>query len=551
MASNFALQTGRLDRHVRRSVLHVGEGVSRHRISWSLEEALRLAALPGEEEGRIYCFRRISFSGIPADANRRVWTEQVQQVLGAMATRAVHASQLGAHEANAVYFNNLEEALEMLLRGAVRAGAGRWIAAPWFAHSVLGVEQGSSHAAVIPAVLDRLRPSAMAPAASASILFAALGDADPVPLLSAMPASVIQEWLGELDARTNVSSAAAPLHFSSEVKTALQRVASQFGWKDAATIWLATQAVLAVSPSTWNSGTAVRRARATLRALEEELCREPVDRTPAAARDLVRSQLVFDDEAVFTQGEPSLQGRSTSASSPDSLGRSRSDFSTVEAKADVRSIAGAESGIEGAQLASEPAEDLPAPPAMLGEGTQSAGLYFLLNALRLLGIAGVIDCCSALAEAGLAAHIVRQLAAEADVADDDPILLCLQSPASAFVLSEDVLANLKLDPKAWPRGFAPSRRATLNSQYFLRVWTVAVKWWLWRTGRLTVRDVIRRYGRVWLTRTDLDITFPLAAADLRIRRIGLDIDPGWLPWFGEYGRVVRFHYRDRDPEATI
>jgi hypothetical protein len=25
-----------------------------------------------------------------------------------------------------------------------------------------------------------------------------------------------------------------------------------------------------------------------------------------------------------------------------------------------------------------------------------------------------------------------------------------------------------------------------------------------------------------------------------VRRLGLDIDPGWLPWFG---RVVAFHYR--------
>ncbi|MGH9562134.1 MAG: hypothetical protein ACRD3S_11830, partial [Terracidiphilus sp.] len=246
MASTFAPQTGRLDRHVRRSVLHVGEGVSRHRISWSIEEALRLAALPGEEEGRIYCFRRISFSGIAADANRRVWTEQVQQVLGAMALRAVHAGHLGAQEADAVYFNNLEEALEILLRGAVRAGAaGRWTAPPWFATSVLGAEQGSTYAAQIPAILDRLRFSSMAPAASASILFAALGDADPVPLLAAMPASMIREWLGELETQADLSTAVSPLQFSSEIKTALQSAASQFGWKDTATVWLASQAVLA------------------------------------------------------------------------------------------------------------------------------------------------------------------------------------------------------------------------------------------------------------------------------------------------------------------
>jgi hypothetical protein len=31
---------------------------------------------------------------------------------------------------------------------------------------------------------------------------------------------------------------------------------------------------------------------------------------------------------------------------------------------------------------------------------------------------------------------------------------------------------------------------------------------------------------------------------MRIRRAGLDIDPGWVPWLG---RVVSFHYRETEP----
>ncbi len=42
-----------------------------------------------------------------------------------------------------------------------------------------------------------------------------------------------------------------------------------------------------------------------------------------------------------------------------------------------------------------------------------------------------------------------------------------------------------------------------------------------------------------VNRADIDISLHLDEADVRIRRIGLDLDPGWLPWFG---RVVRFHY---------
>jgi hypothetical protein len=57
-----------------------------------------------------------------------------------------------------------------------------------------------------------------------------------------------------------------------------------------------------------------------------------------------------------------------------------------------------------------------------------------------------------------------------------------------------------------------------------------------------MRDIVRRPGYVTLTRTDLDVTLAIDSADVRIRRIGLDLDPGWVPWFG---RVVRFHYRYR------
>ena len=41
--------------------------------------------------------------------------------------------------------------------------------------------------------------------------------------------------------------------------------------------------------------------------------------------------------------------------------------------------------------------------------------------------------------------------------------------------------------------------------------------------------------------TQLDLCFNLKQIDIRIRRAGLDINPGWLPWFG---RIVRFHYAE-------
>jgi hypothetical protein len=50
---------------------------------------------------------------------------------------------------------------------------------------------------------------------------------------------------------------------------------------------------------------------------------------------------------------------------------------------------------------------------------------------------------------------------------------------------------------------------------------------------------LRRPGRVYLTRTHVDLVLPLSAATVEIRRAGLDFDPGWVP---RLGRIVQFHY---------
>ena len=51
--------------------------------------------------------------------------------------------------------------------------------------------------------------------------------------------------------------------------------------------------------------------------------------------------------------------------------------------------------------------------------------------------------------------------------------------------------------------------------------------------------VVRRRGRVMLSPTHLDVEFRPTLVDIRVRRRGWDVDPGWVPWLG---RVVSFHY---------
>jgi hypothetical protein len=72
-------------------------------------------------------------------------------------------------------------------------------------------------------------------------------------------------------------------------------------------------------------------------------------------------------------------------------------------------------------------------------------------------------------------------------------------------------------------------------------WLVAARRWLRRHAGIGIATLVRRPAQLALTPTHVDLVFELASVEIRIRRAGLDIDPGWVRWFG---RVVTFHYRD-------
>lgn len=52
-------------------------------------------------------------------------------------------------------------------------------------------------------------------------------------------------------------------------------------------------------------------------------------------------------------------------------------------------------------------------------------------------------------------------------------------------------------------------------------------------------SLVCRPAMMRITATHADVRLPIEAVDVRIRRAGLDIDPGWVAWLG---RVLRFHY---------
>jgi hypothetical protein len=493
---------GRLDRHIRRGKIRVGQRISRQHAAFSLEEALRLAELAGEQEGRVYYFRRVALAPIRQGLNRREWLARVQETLESVAATAVPGEHPRAGSANAVYFDNTEQALETLLRAAL-APVNE---IPWFVFSGLDVPAGTSAAEITRRVAERLCHPDMPLPLAASIALSALGSADPERLLTPLPVERVRSWLRAWDKHDTDADVSEPpaTPLSPRLTQCLSHAARRFGSQEPRTVWLATLVAAFLMPSAARSAAPVSRARSMLKSLE----------------DVARPQPAAEAASLGARPTGTTTGTDSSVAAPPAPDPPRG-------KSSVNQSVGMESvGVQRPEGSTEPSGKPewisatgplgPNHTHLLGEPTAAAGLYFLLNALRYLGINAALEANPALGKTHLIDHVLRRLATHAQVDPTDPILLAL-SPASPFPASP-----------------------------LVRTWAVAVRRWCWHQARITTREIIRRPGHVWLTRMDLDVTMGFSAVDVRIRKVGLDIDPGPVSALGDFGRTVRFHYREQE-----
>ena len=469
-------QLGRTDRHVRRGRVSLVADAPRHKLIFMAEESLRLCSLPGEEEGRVYYFRRLRIAGLPADGDRRFWLDAFQKAMQVQAAQAVHGLNSRAETADSVYFRGELEACEALLTLI----AARMPPTAWFWPHVAGGTAISNAPAMGVAVIERLLATQASWSAAAAAVLSVARERDVAALLEALPSQVIEHWLremGTLNAARFVSS-----RLPEAVLPILNRAISTFGLDSPKVVWLASLAVIACDPSSADNHSAVARARATLQRLVAHL--------PIAAQTIESS--IQQTNATLTATNSVSETNTLPAPPPTPVGESDR---AVETLPDSNQSATVRTRSE----------------RCFGESTTGAGLYFLLNALHCLQLEEQHFSLFFLA------HLFLRIARHAGIVPGDPIL-------------------------RWAEVTEAHREPEVLDDRLLRIWMLDIRRWCWHNGHISVCEIVRRPGYVTLTSTDLDVTLSIDSADVRIRRIGLDLDPGWLPWFG---RVVHFHYRYR------
>ncbi|MBU4295130.1 MAG: hypothetical protein L6365_05635 [Desulfobulbaceae bacterium] len=73
---------------------------------------------------------------------------------------------------------------------------------------------------------------------------------------------------------------------------------------------------------------------------------------------------------------------------------------------------------------------------------------------------------------------------------------------------------------------------------FLGIMTLFLERWM----DMDMQTLVNREGFIATTKTHVDVFFDLQDTDVRVRRAGLDIDPGWVPWLG---KVIQYHYQEK------
>jgi hypothetical protein len=223
---------------------------------------------------------------------------------------------------------------------------------------------------------------------------------------------------------------------------------------------------------------------------------------------------------------------------------------------------------------------------------RQSGFVFLTSLLERLCIDDCLELNPQLASINLPARVVRSIAKRMHIERDHPLLLALPEHPAA---DKENITSL-VSPALWvslsgpPHGQAVLHRFNINNapgkcciadhrQKLVlyigdRKLSALPDWirqcqildrpglhdfpglndidntiqlligrYLFRYAGIGLRSLINRSGRIACSRTHLDIMFGLDQLDIRIRKAGLDINPGWVGWLG---KVIQFHYESGD-----
>jgi hypothetical protein len=545
------------------------------------EDALRTASLPGAGPGRVLVVRRLDIGVIRADMPPSSVALALEASVRAIASSAVHGEAPGAERAEVVFFRDEVEPFVALAR---RVGRSERADAWFWPHAAPGFVPGIGRDEALRFALWGVTETGAGPLAAAALveaLFPTRGalEALLVALRWQDGSALVRSLGGALPAeaprfvQTYPTKAAGHSIRSKAFRETIARFAASWGASDARSVWLAAMALLIEEPgrvadprlseraagvaaaivatngAAQDGAEGAAKVEAAAAAPSWSRRTSPVEAEPAGGvveTNQEGARIEFEGPTVRDAGEATegrnvrVAGQGTDLEKPRSdeprdgdLPRERSSLVVSGESAPTEPFLGeplVAKDTRGVERSPDVDPEDAWAPGGWGDGvlrpTVVGGLFFLIPVLEHLGIAARLEADPRLFDVALAARFFARVARRFGAPDEDAALLALGGDRA------DV--NIE-DTELRPEVERLVRELLLETRRFCR-----------KNLRLGLRNVVCRPGRMASTRTHLDVVFDLEAADIRVRRAGLDLDPGWVPWLG---RVVRYHYLHRGDDA--
>lgn len=476
-------------RRVRRLCLRARSAEHARRAGILLADALHTASLPVAEQGRLVVIRRLALGRVDPRLSAVAMALQVERAARETVARAVPATEPAAATAEAVSFNDRAEAIILLTRQCAR----RVPANQWFWPLALpGWKPGQCLSESWLSLLDLAHREAFAAQTAAGVIAETLAAGAMEELAAALTPDRCTVWLHAAGfvAPAQCERRNEPLPFDDwspavtpGASSVLISVAGQWGIDDPRTVWLATMLALVNHPARAADATLPTRVHCWLAA---EIFAPQFAETRESTLALDR----FASAPTEVRGVLSQEVESPRATTAETASTKR----PTEARGQPRGDRDQEAA---------------------GTFTQFAGLLFLIPVLNRLGLGQYLAEHISLLDSDFGSRWLLFCGAHVGMRPDDPL---------ALALTHDL-----------------DRGTNVFQSDLAGEWLRQVRRWCRRNVRLGLHTLIRRPGRVLASRTQLDLCFTLEQLDTRIRRAGLDLDPGWVPWLG---RIVRFHYLD-------
>lgn len=522
-------------RRVRRLLLSAPSEGLRRRGELLLEDALRTASLPGAEDARLWLVRSLRLGRIDPRGSPALLARRIEERLRQEGLQACPGDDPAAEAAPVVVFaSGLEAACAL----GVRVGRGAPVRGWFWPLAVPAYRPGAAPAEILRALL---RASFDLPggAAATTAWLERLVEAGAVePLLASLSATEAEGLLRlggwEPRPRSAPPSAAAATAgrlvpmvpprpttpWAPAWGAVLERWLPRWGASDPRGLWLVAMALAARHPARIGGAMLLAEARAVQAGLDAAQARPPLG---ADGFSHLRGQGPGQAPPAEQPAAPAgLASRTSFTPAPGP------DPSETAALPGERSLAEPEALGASVAVAPDPAR----PPLRSGgldaEPSRCAGFAFLVVLLQQQGLEAWLERYPALGDLDWPRQLLRHLADALALPAADPLRqhLALDGPAPA--------QPPPLAPLADP--------AVLAS--LCRQWRRRLRRWCEVPGRPRLEELVWRPGLVVAGRTHLEVWFEPRQAEIRLRRHGLDLDPGWVPWLG---RIVTFHYDRRGP----